>query len=115
MDIIHEDYQVHYDAATATVICQGSLRLRGTEEYAPILQVLTTAAGAQHATLTLDLRPLQLLNSRGILMVMRWIMYVRDRYPATQLVIKGSRDVAWQESSLPNFPRLWPGLRLEME
>ena len=38
MDIIHDDYQVRYDAATATVICQGSFRLRGTEEYAPILQ-----------------------------------------------------------------------------
>lgn len=35
MDIVHNDYQVHYDAATATVLCQGSLRLRGTEEYAP--------------------------------------------------------------------------------
>jgi len=46
MDIIHDDYQVCYDAATATVICQGSFRLRGTEEYAPILQVLTTAAAA---------------------------------------------------------------------
>ena len=44
MDIVHDDYQVHYDAATATVICQGSFRLRGTEEYAPILQVLTAAA-----------------------------------------------------------------------
>ena len=46
MDIVHDDYQVHYDAATATVLCQGSFRLRGTEEYAPILHVLTTAADA---------------------------------------------------------------------
>ena len=30
MDIIHDDYQVRYDAATATVFCQGSFRLRGT-------------------------------------------------------------------------------------
>src|SRR6478672_8369539 len=63
MDIVHDDYQVHYDAATATVICQGSFRLRGTEEYAPILQVLTAAADAQPALLTLDLRTLQFLNS----------------------------------------------------
>ena len=44
-----QDYQVRYDAATATVLCQGSFRLRGTEEYAPILQVLTTAADALEA------------------------------------------------------------------
>ena len=56
MDIVHDDYQVHYNAATATVVCQGSFRLRGAEEYAPILQVLTAAADAQPATLTLDLR-----------------------------------------------------------
>jgi hypothetical protein len=53
MDIVHDDYQVHYDAATATVVCQGSFRLRGTEEYAPILQVLTAAADAKPTTLTL--------------------------------------------------------------
>jgi hypothetical protein len=41
MDIIHADYQVTYDATTTTVICQGAFRLRGSEEYTPISQLLT--------------------------------------------------------------------------
>ena len=114
MDIIHEDYQVHYDAATATVICEGSFRLRGTEEYAPILQVLTAAADAQPATLTLDLRALRFLNSSGINTLSKFVLHVRQ-YDATQVVVKGSHHFPWQEKSLRNFQRLLPGLHLEVE
>ena len=114
MDIVHNDYQVRYDTATATVLCQGSFRLRGTEEYAPILQVLTAAADAQPATLTLDLRTLQFLNSSGINMLAKFVLHVRQ-YHATQVVLQGSHHVPWQEKSLKNFQRLLPGLQLEIE
>jgi len=113
MDIVHNDYQVHYDAATTTVVCQGSFRLRGTEEYAPILQVLTDAADAQPATLTLDLRTLQFLNSSGINMLAKFVLHARQ-YTAIQVVMKGSHHVPWQEKSLKNFQRLLPGLHLEI-
>jgi hypothetical protein len=114
MDIVHDDYQVHYDAATATVICRGSFRLRGTEEYAPILQVLTAAADTKPATLTLDLRLLRFLNSSGINTLSKFVLHVRQ-YNATQIVIKGSHHFPWQEKSLKNFQRLLPGLQLEIE
>ena len=114
MDIIHDDYQVHYDAATATVLCQGSFRLRGAEEYAPILQVLTAAVEAHPATLTLDLRTLQFLNSSGINTLAKFVLHARQ-YKATQVVLKGSHHFSWQEKSLKNFQRLLPGLQLEIE
>ena len=114
MDIIHNDYQVRYDAATATVRCQGAFRLRGTEEYAPILQVLTTAADAQPATLTLDLRTLQFLNSSGINALAKFVLHARQ-YHRMQVVIKGSQLFPWQGKSLKNFQRLLPGLHLEIE
>lgn len=114
MDIVHDDYQVHYDAATATVICQGSFRLRGTEEYAPILQVLTAAADAKPTTLTLDLRTLRFLNSSGINTLAKFVLHARQ-YHATQVVIKGSHAFPWQEKSLTNFQRLLPRLHLEIE
>ena len=114
MDIVHDDYQVHYDAATATVICQGSFRLRGTEEYAPILQVLTAAADAKPATLTLDLRPLRFLNSARINTLAKFVLHARQ-YEATQVVIKGSHVFPWQEKSLTNFQHLLPRLHLEID
>ena len=114
MDIVHADYQVHYDAATATVVCQGSFRLRGTEEYAPILQILTAAADAKPPTLTLDLRTLWFLNSSGINTLAKFVLHARQ-YDATQVVIKGSHALPWQERSLKNFQRLLPRLHLEIE
>ena len=114
MDIIHDDYQVRYDAATATVSCQGSFRLRGTEEYAPILQVLTAAAAAQPATLRLDLRTLQFLHSSGINTLAKFVLHARQ-YHTMQVVMKGSHHFPWQEKSLKNFQRLLPALQLEIE
>jgi hypothetical protein len=113
MEIIHEDYQVRYDASTATVICQGSFRLRGPEEYAPILALLTQAADAKPAMLTLDLRQLRFLNSSGINTLSKFVLRVRQ-LNTSQMVIQGNRQFAWQQKSLLNFPRLLPGLLLEI-
>ena len=114
MDIAHDEYHVAYDPTTATILCKGSFRLRGTEEYAPILQVLLDAADAKPATLTLDLRPLQFLNSSGINTLSKFVLHVR-KHNASQVVVKGSKQFPWQEKSLKNFQRLLPGLQLEIE
>jgi len=113
MEISHENYHVRYDAATATVICQGSFRLRGPEEYAPILQLLTQAAKAKPAMLTLDLRQLQFLNSSGINTLSKFVLLVR-KLNTSQVVMQGNRQFAWQQKSLLNFQRLLPGLQLEI-
>ncbi|HEY7710642.1 MAG TPA: adenylate/guanylate cyclase domain-containing protein [Candidatus Entotheonella sp.] len=114
VDGIGEDYAIRYDADTATVICKGSFRLRGGEEYAPILQLLMQAAAARHETLTLDLRTLEFLNSSGINTLSKFILEVR-KHNASQVVIKGSSQFAWQARSLTNLQRLLPGLRMEIE
>jgi hypothetical protein len=114
VDGIGEDYAIRYDANTATVICKGSFRLRGGEEYAPILQLLMQAAAARHETLTLDLRTLEFLNSSGINTLSKFILEVR-KHNASQVVIKGSSQFAWQTKSLTNLQRLLPGLQMEIE
>ena len=113
MDITHQNYQVRYDAATATVICQGSFRLRDPEEYAPILDLLTQAAEAKPVTLTLDLRQLQFLNSSGINTLSKFVLLVR-KLNTSQVVMQGNQQFAWQQKSLLNFQRLLPGLQLEL-
>jgi hypothetical protein len=113
MEITHQNYQVRYDAATATVICQGSFRLRGPEEYAPILALLNQAAEARPVTLTLDLRQLQFLNSSGINTLSKFILLVR-KLNISQIVMQGNQQFAWQQKSLLNFQRLLPGLQLEI-
>jgi hypothetical protein len=114
MEIIHDDYQVTYDATTATITCQGAFRLRGSEEYTPISQLLTTAAEAKPATLTLDLRALAFLNSSGINVLSKFVLQVRN-HNVSQIVIQGSSRFPWQEKSLKNFQRLLPALQLEIQ
>ena len=114
MEIIHDDYQVHYDTTNATVSCHGSFRLRGDQAYTPILQVLLEAANTQAATLTLDLRQLQFLNSSGINILSKFILQVRQN-KLSRLVIRGNSQYPWQQKSLTNLQRLLPELTLEIE
>src|SRR5215211_7212785 len=114
MAIRRENSHIRYDPTTATGTCQGSLRLRGSAEYAPLLQLLKQAAEAQPAMLTLDIRALQFLNSSGIYTLSRFVFQLR-KHNVSQIVIKGSRQFPWQEKPLRNFQRLVPGLQLEIE
>ena len=112
MDISHDDYQVQYDEATATVRCSGSFRLHG-EEYKPVLDLLVQAADAKHATLTLDVRELQFLNSSGINTLSKFVLQVR-KHNVSRVVVQGSAQYPWQEKSLKNLQRLLPALQLEI-
>lgn len=112
MDITHEDYQVQYDEATATVRCSGSFRLHG-DEYKPVLDLLAHAADAKPATLTLDVRELQFLNSSGINTLSKFVLQVR-KLGVSQVVVQGSTRFPWQEKSLKNLQRLLPALKLDI-
>jgi len=114
MDIAHADYQVRYDEADGVVTCQGSFRLRGGEEYQPILELLIKAADAMPDMLTLDVRELRFLNSSGINMLSKFILQVR-KHKVSQVVVRGNASFPWQTKSLKNFQRLLPGLQLEID
>ncbi len=113
MEIKHDDYNVQYDPAAATVICSGSFRLHG-DEYKPILDLLIGAADAKPATLTLDVRRLQFLNSSGINTLSKFILQVR-KHAASGVVVLGSTKFPWQEKSLKNLQRLLPGLTMTID
>lgn len=114
MEIKTGDYSVCYDPVTETVICQGSLRLSGTEEYAPIVQLLNNLADKEPPTLTLNLRQLEFLNSSGINIISKFVIKVRQK-GNIQMVVKASKSIPWQGKSLKNLQRLMPSLLLELE
>src|SRR5581483_10502484 len=105
MEITTTDYRIWYDDATQTVTCDGSFRLGGVEEYAPIVQLLNEAAALNPPTLTLDLRGLTFLNSSGINVLSRFVISVRQK-GTMGLCVVGSQAVPWQGKSLINFQRL---------
>lgn len=112
IDIAHADYQVQYDATSATVSCKGSFRLNG-EEYKPVLDLLIAAADVLPPLLTLDVRDLQFLNSSGINTLSKLILHVRNK-KVSQVLVLGSARFPWQEKSLINLQRLLPTLKLEI-
>lgn len=114
MKIQSEDYAVTYDTDTETVKLQGTLRLSGTEDYAPIIALLNEAADKAPPVLTLDLRNLDFLNSSGINLLSKFVIKVRQQ-KQMKLVIKGAKAIPWQGKSLKNLERLMPGLLLEIE
>ncbi|NEQ25207.1 MAG: hypothetical protein F6K28_40255 [Microcoleus sp. SIO2G3] len=113
MEIKTEDYRICYDPDTKTVICQGSLRLSGTEEYAPIVKLLNNLADQEPQRITLDLRELEFLNSSGINVLSKFVIKVRQQ-GNIQMVLQGSKNIPWQGKSLKNLQRLMPSLQLEL-
>ena len=114
MNISHDDYSVRYDEGDGLIQCEGSFRLRGSEEYKPILDLLLSAANAAPEQLTLDLRELKFLNSSGINTLSKFIIQVR-KHPATKVLVRGSTEHPWQGKSLKNFQRLLPSLELVID
>ena len=112
MEIKTDDYRIWYDTDTATVNCQGSLRLSGMDEYAPIVELLETAINQEPPTMTLNLQELDFLNSSGINVLSKFAIKVRQK-KTIDLVVKGSKDILWQGKSLKNLQRLMPSLTLE--
>ncbi|HEY9667034.1 MAG TPA: hypothetical protein V6C91_09525 [Coleofasciculaceae cyanobacterium] len=114
MEIKSKDYSVYYDSVSEAVICQGSLRLNGVDEYAPIVQLLNDIADQEPPKITLNLRKLEFLNSSGINVISKFVIKVRQKGNIPMLVL-GSKDIPWQSKSLKNLQRLMPKLELELE
>lgn len=113
MNIHDENYRVSYDEAANTVEFQGSLRLNGMTEYAPIFALLNRAGAERSQPLTLDLRKLEFLNSSGIAMLSKFVIGLRNG--DAHLVVIGSGTIPWQGKSLTNLVRLMPALKLEIQ
>lgn len=113
MEIKSQEYSICYDPDTETVICQGSLRLSGMDEYAPLVQLLNNLADSEPPKITLNLRSLEFLNSSGINVISKFVIKVRQK-GTIQMVVQGSQNIPWQGKSLKNLQRLMPSLQLEL-
>ncbi len=111
MEIKTDDYQIWYEPEKSTVFCSGYLRLNGSEEYQPIMELLISAIGAQ-PIITINLRKLEFLNSSGISMLSMFVIKVRQN-GNIQLIFEGSSKILWQTKSLKNLQRLMPTINLD--
>jgi hypothetical protein len=112
MEVKGDDYKVWYNASESSIYCQGSLRLAGTEEYAPIVQILEHVIEQSPQRIILNLCQLEFLNSSGINVLSKFVIKVRQKEKIS-ITVQGSDTVPWQGKSLKNLQRLMPALKLE--
>lgn len=113
MEIKGETFEVSGDLNTATITFKGSMRLRGTEEYAHIVEMMNDLADRNPCAITLNLESLNFLNSSGINMLFGFVIRIRDQ-ARCKLLVRGNQAISWQTKSLPNLKRLVPDLVLEL-
>jgi hypothetical protein len=107
-----ESFEVRLDEELSTVHFKGALRLSGTEDYAPILEMLRETL-RNGATSTIDLRELDFLNSSGITMFSRFVIEARDR-GGVGLQFVACESIPWHSRSLKNLQRLMPSLAVQL-
>ncbi len=114
MEIKSETYTVKYDEADSVIYCEGTLRLSGMEEYKPVVDLLDAVVNIAPASVTLDVRKLEFLNSSGINVLSKFIIKVRQQ-KEIQMSVYGSQTIPWQGKSIKNLQRLMPTLELKWE
>lgn len=123
MEIKTDTYLVKYDETSNTILCEGTLRLSGMEEYTPVVDLLNAVVDKSPPLVLLDLRKLEFLNSSGINVLSKFIIKVRqhkerqlkEKQTEMEMVVWGSSEIPWQNKSIKNLQRLMPSLELRWE
>lgn len=93
---------------------EGTMRLAGSEAYAPIYALMIDVLDRATPSVTMNLSNLEYLNSSGINMIAKFTIEIRKR-ENIHLIIKGSDQIPWQKKSLRNLKKLLPELDFLIE
>ena len=110
-------YNITYDPDNAILVFSGSLLLNSVVEYEPILQLLKDSADSQEPNkLDIDLYNLSFMNSSGLNMMTKFIMYFNEvKQYKLQLSIIINKNILWQKKLCINMKKLLSSLNVKYE
>lgn len=114
MEIKGQDYHVTYHSDRALLILAGSYELPGMKEYGCIVELLNQVVEEKPATITLDMRNVNFMNSSALSMILKFGIKIRNK-EASHLVVLGSKKYPWQSKSLKNIKRFVRNAELKFE
>jgi hypothetical protein len=109
-EIQDEKYNVRYQSDKGEISIQGALLLNGALAYEPLLDLLKQGTDEQATHLDIDIRELKFLNSSGINMLTKFVLYVKAKETTLQVHFQAYEHIAWQVRLLVNLKRLLPTL-----
>ncbi len=112
-----EEFAVEYQRDGRVLSFRGTIRLQTSEDYAPIVGIMQRAeaeCAADAATLVMDFRQLEFLNSSGINAISKFVIAAR-KDNRIGLAVRGNREVYWQQKSLSNLQKLWAKVSISIE
>lgn len=96
------------------ILFEGSLRLANLVEYGDVMDYLKEMSLNLKGSLILNFSKLTFLNSSGITIFSMFILEAKqNNHPKIKVI--GSKQIAWQEKSFPNFIKLWNIVEIIME
>ncbi len=115
MEITGDEYKAIYIQEEQKIKLSGELRLRDTQEYSEIANLLQSAFDESDSGITLDLTELNFLNSSGVSTISKFVLYARKQAASSKKIkCLGSNQIFWQKKTLTNFVRIWSDLELEL-
>ena len=109
-----EEFSIDFNEATQAIIFRGTVRLKTSEDYAPVVALLNKGCGEGFGqNLVLDFRQLNFLNSSGTNAISKFVIGARKQ-DRISLKVLGNKDIYWQQKSLHNLQKLWPKVEIEI-
>jgi hypothetical protein len=109
-------FSIEFHGDTSELLFKGTLRFQNHEDYAPmsgLMQAALEAAIDRGLPLVLDFRQLEFLNSSGINAISKFVIVAR-KADQSELKVRGSKAIYWQQKSLSNLKKLWPKVIIDI-